>query len=128
MNKWLQNHFLYVTIIYSTNVVIYKLEIMKTYRKTCEVFFKAMQEWNKQQGLSGNTIKNLSYSELQDFMLTWYVANGSKENSNLAIAVEKYGLGKRIYDLEKVMPGDFIDFSRDNNTGHTGFSVGFHDF
>lgn len=91
---------------------------------TFEVFFKAMQEWNKQQGLSGNTIKNLSYSELQDFMLTWYVANGSKENSNLTVAVEKYGLGKRIYDLEKVMPGDFIDFSRDNNTGHTVVFLG----
>ena len=40
-------------IVYSTNVVIYKLEIMKTYRKTCEVFFKAMQEWNKHKGLEG---------------------------------------------------------------------------
>ncbi len=85
---------------------------------TFEVFFDAMQAWNRQAGLPEGSFKNLSYDELYDFVLTWYVAKGPKTQSNLAVAVEKYGLGKRIHNLEDAQPGDFLDFSRINNTGH----------
>ena len=34
-------------------------------------------------------------------------------------AIEKYGLGYKITNLEDLQPGDFIDLSRENNTGHT---------
>ena len=74
---------------------------------TFEVFFKAMQSRNQANGIDVN-----------DFNLTWYVAKGPKSESNLAVAIEKYGLGNRITNLEEVAPGDFIDLSRENNTGH----------
>lgn len=90
---------------------------------TFEVFFHAMGEWNRQAGLREDFIKGLSYSQLYDFILTWYVANGPKMESNLAIALEKYKLGRRIHNLEDARAGDFIDFSRTNNTGHAAVFI-----
>ena len=85
---------------------------------TFEVFFKAMQNRNKANGIDVNDFNGMSKDELTDFMLTWYVAAGPKSESNLAVAIEKYGLGEKITNLEEVAPGDFIDLSRENNTGH----------
>ena len=84
---------------------------------TFEVFFKAMQERNKALGIDSNNFNDMTWAELHDFMLMWYVA-GPKVNNNCASAVEKYGLGRRITNLEEAQAGDFIDFSRENGTGH----------
>lgn len=85
---------------------------------TFEVFFKAMQQRNRDLGISGDNFNGMSKDELHDFILTWYVAKGSKSESNLTVAIEKYGLGHRVTNYEDVRPGDFIDLSRENNTGH----------
>ncbi|KUO70716.1 MAG: hypothetical protein APF81_26060 [Desulfosporosinus sp. BRH_c37] len=85
---------------------------------TFEVFFRAMQDWNQRQGNAGDNIKGLNYDQLSDFILKWYVA-GPKTENNLVIALEKYKLGKQITNFEEARPGDFIDFSRENQTGHT---------
>ncbi|EGW41048.1 hypothetical protein [Desulfosporosinus sp. OT] len=85
---------------------------------TFEVFFRAMEDWNQRQGYAGDTIKGLNYEQLYDFVLKWYCA-GPKTENNLVIALEKYKLGKRITNFEEARPGDFIDFSRENQTGHT---------
>lgn len=86
---------------------------------TFEVFFKAMQQRNRSLGLPEDNFNNLSPEEMRSLMLTWFVANGSKPNSNVAVAVERFGLGRRITNLASAKPGDFIDFSRTNHTGHT---------
>lgn len=85
---------------------------------TFEVFFKAMKQRNKELGISVDNFNGMNKDELQDFMLTWYVAKGSKSENNLTVAIEKYGLGHRVTNYEDVRPGDFIDLSRENNTGH----------
>lgn len=85
---------------------------------TFEVFFHAMQDWNQRHGQSGDTTKGLNYNQLYDFILKWYSA-GPKAENNLVVALEKYKLGKRITNFEEARPGDFIDFSRENQTGHT---------
>jgi len=85
---------------------------------TFEVFFKAMMERNKALGLTIDDFNGMNKDELMDFALTWYVAKGPKSESNLAAAIEKYGLGTRITNLEDLRPGDFIDFTRENNIGH----------
>jgi len=90
---------------------------------TFEVFFRAMQERNRQLGLSPDDFNGMNWDELFDFMLLWYVATGPKQTSNLAVAVEKYGLGSRITNLEEARAGDFIDFSRTNGTGHTAVLI-----
>jgi hypothetical protein len=85
---------------------------------TFEVFFRAIKDWNQRQGYAGDTIKDLNYEQFYDFILKWYVA-GPKTENNLVIALEKYKLGKRLTNFEEARPGDFIDFSRENQTGHT---------
>ncbi len=91
---------------------------------TFEVFYRSMKKWNELSGLSKDNIGGLTFEELFDFVLTWYVAKGPKEVSNLAIAMQNYGLGIRITDLMDVKPGDFIDLSRTNNTGHAVVFIG----
>ncbi len=85
---------------------------------TFEVFTRAMRERNRSLDISEDNFNGMAWEELRDFMLTWYVASGSKTSNNLAAAVEKYGVGRRITDFEEAKPGDFIDFSRENGTGH----------
>src|SRR5699024_2261814 len=85
---------------------------------TFEVFFKAMQQRNKALGLSPEDINGMTKDELFDMALIWFAAMGPKSQSNIAVAVEKYDLGYRITNLEELRAGDFIDFSRENNTGH----------
>lgn len=51
--------------------------------------------------------------------MLWYVASGNKRTSNVAAAVEKYGIGRQIHNWEEAKKGDFLDFSRSNHTGHT---------
>ncbi|SCY94464.1 hypothetical protein [Alkaliphilus peptidifermentans] len=86
---------------------------------TFEVFFKAMQERNRAVGLSADDLNGMNWDQLYDFVLTWYVASSNKSTHNLTVALEKYGVGRRINNLEDARAGDFIDFSRENHTGHT---------
>ena len=86
---------------------------------TFEVFFRAMQQRNRDLGIPVDDFNGMSYDDLFDFVMNWFAASGSKKNNNIAIAVEKYGIGKRLYDLEDVKSGDFIDLNRQNGTGHT---------
>ncbi|MDO9535898.1 MAG: hypothetical protein Q7J85_11355 [Bacillota bacterium] len=86
---------------------------------TFEVFFKAMQERNRQLGISPENFNGMSWDNLFDLGLYWFVASGSKSTNNIVLAVEKYGIGKGIHRLEDARPGDFIDFNRVNGTGHT---------
>ncbi len=86
---------------------------------TFEVFFKAMQARNQAIGLAADGFNEMSFAELQDFMLLWYAAAGPKEVSNPAYAIVKYGLGQEITSWEAAKTGDFVDFSRSNGTGHS---------
>ena len=86
---------------------------------TFEVFYKAMQQRNTDLGLGADDFSGLTKDDLFDMALTWYAAKGPKSKYNIATAVEKYGMGYRITDMENLRAGDFLDFSRTNNTGHT---------
>ena len=90
---------------------------------TFEVFFKAMQNRNRDLGIDINNFNGMNKEELYDFALTWYVAKGPKDISNMALAMEKYGVGKRIHNMEELRSGDFIDFSRENDTGHSAVFI-----
>jgi len=90
---------------------------------TFEVFFKAMQKRNRNLGIDINNFNGMNKEELYDFALTWYVAKGPKDISNMALAMEKYGVGKRIHNMEELRAGDFIDFSRENDTGHSAVFI-----
>lgn len=84
---------------------------------TFEVLLRAIQERNKKLGIDPNDFNGMSYDQLFDFVMHWYSASGSQKN-NIATAVEKYGVGKRVTNLEELRSGDFMQFFRENNTGH----------
>ncbi|MDR5658790.1 hypothetical protein RH915_04735 [Serpentinicella sp. ANB-PHB4] len=86
---------------------------------TFEVFFNAMQARNKALGIPIEDFNGMNRDQLFDFILHWYAAQGPKSQSNIVVAVEKYGVGLGVNRLEDARTGDFIDFSRENNTGHT---------
>ncbi len=90
---------------------------------TFEVFFKAMRNRNRDLGLDINNFNGMNKKELYDFALIWYVANGPRDVSNMVLAMEKYGVGKRIHNMEELRAGDFINFSRENNTGHNAVFI-----
>ncbi len=85
---------------------------------TFEVFFKAMQERNQDANLPEDDFNGMNWDELYDFVMHWYVAY-TKDSHNIATAVENYGVGTEITNLEQAQPGDFADITRTNNTGHT---------
>ncbi|MBU3192196.1 hypothetical protein K9O30_14790 [Clostridium bowmanii] len=87
---------------------------------TFEVFFKAMQARNIDAGISKDNFNNMSSENMTDFMLTWYAALGTpkSQGDQLAGAIEKYGLGTRITNLEEARTGDFVDFERTTSIGH----------
>jgi len=87
---------------------------------TFEVFFKAMQARNTDAGISKDNFNNMSFENMTDFMLTWYNALGTpkSQGDQLAGAIEKYGVGTRITNLEDAKTGDFVDLSR-TSSGHT---------
>ncbi|MFL0245635.1 hypothetical protein [Candidatus Clostridium stratigraminis] len=91
---------------------------------TYEVFFKAMQERNKEAGISTDNFNNMTINNMKDFMLTWYNAEGTpkSDGDQLAGAIVKYGLGTQIKRLEDAKAGDFIDFSR-TMSGHSAVFI-----
>lgn len=91
---------------------------------TFEAFFRAVQERNRQLGLPLEYFNGLTWDELYRCALTWFVAEGPKSESNCAAAIERYGFGRRILDLEKAAPGDFMDLTRAGGSGHTVVFLG----
>ena len=83
---------------------------------TFEIFFKAMQLRNKQKGFDPNDFNGMTYNDLYNAMLIWFVV---ERGDNPMRAIEYYGFGERITDWEEAKPGDFCDISRSNGPGHS---------
>ena len=83
---------------------------------TFEVFFRAMQMRNKDKGVDINDFNGMTFEDLFNFMLIWFVVG---KGDNPQMAIEYYGLGKRIDNWEEAKAGDFCDISRNNSTGHS---------
>jgi hypothetical protein len=92
---------------------------------TFEVFYKAMQQRNKELGLPLDNFNNMTTEDMKTFLLNWYAALGTPKNQGdqLAGAIVNYGLGTQITNPQDVREGDFIDFSRINNSGHTAVFI-----
>ncbi|MGE5527834.1 MAG: hypothetical protein ACM3X6_01650 [Patescibacteria group bacterium] len=86
---------------------------------TFEAFFRAVQARNRRLGLPIDYFNGLTWDELYDLALTWYAAKGDKASSNCAMAIERYGFGRRIHDPLAAEPGDFMDLTRADGSGHT---------
>ena len=83
---------------------------------TFEVFCRAMQYRNVQKGLDPDDFNGMSFSDLFNLLQLWYI-EGPGDSPQFGIVA--YGLGKKIEKLENARAGDFLDFSRNNKTGHS---------
>ena len=83
---------------------------------TFEVFYRAMQYRNIQNGLDPDDYNGMSFSDLFNLLQLWYI-EGPGDSPQFGIT--SYGLGKKIENLEDAKPGDFLDFSRNNKSGHS---------
>jgi hypothetical protein len=91
---------------------------------TYEVFYKAMQERNKEAGINPDNFNDMTAEDMKNFLLTWYAAlsKPKSEGNQLAGAIVNYGLGTQITRLQDASAGDFIDFSR-TKSGHTAVFI-----
>jgi hypothetical protein len=83
---------------------------------TFEVFCRAMQYRNIQKGLDPDDFNGMSFYDLFNLLQFWYI-EGKGDSPQFGIV--SYGLGKKIDKLEDARPGDFLDFSRNNGSGHS---------
>ncbi len=83
---------------------------------TFEVFCRAMQYRNIQKGIEADNFNGMSFHDLFNLLQLWYI-EGAGDSPQRGIAA--YGLGKKIENLEEARAGDFLDFSRNNKTGHS---------
>jgi hypothetical protein len=83
---------------------------------TFEIFCRAMQYRNIQKGLDPDDFNGMSFTDLFNLLQLWYI-EGPGDSPQFGIV--SYGLGKKIDNLEEARPGDFLDFSRNNKTGHS---------
>jgi hypothetical protein len=83
---------------------------------TFEVFVRAMKERNIQKGLDPDNFNGMSFFDLFNLLQLWYIEGAGDSPQK---GIESYGLGKRIDNWEDMKAGDFLDYSRNNKTGHS---------
>jgi hypothetical protein len=83
---------------------------------TFEILVRAMQERNIQKGLDPDDFNGMSFFDLFNLLQLWYIEG---EGDSPQLGIECYGLGKKIENLEEAKAGDFLDYSRNNSSGHS---------
>lgn len=89
---------------------------------TLEIFLQAYIRWQKAHGMpettpyGGLTVDDVDLGNFYQYWFGWGVTN----EASCGDAFEYAGIGMNIYpeDWDKVVTGDFINFSRSNGTGH----------
>jgi hypothetical protein len=82
---------------------------------TLQVFYGALKNYQEE----GHIIpaSRLVPEKTSNFKRLWFCPKVNSPGALLAL--EEYGLGKQIKDLDKAQPGDFIQFWRNNGSGHS---------
>lgn len=82
---------------------------------TFELYMRAFEEADRMTGGDGS-INGMSTDDLDDFRVLWFIVNlNGGENVD---ALENYGLGEEVTDLEDAQPGDIVQFWRNSGSGH----------
>lgn len=84
---------------------------------TWELFFRAWQEWDRATGGDGEDLYGMSYAEVMEMRLDWYVRELG--GSGPSLALENAGLGEEIESFRDWRGGDFIQIWRRSGSGHT---------
>jgi hypothetical protein len=83
---------------------------------TFEILVRAMKERNIQKGIDPDDFNGMSFFDLHNLLQLWYIEG---EGDSPQKGIEDYGLGRKIENWEEVKAGDFLDYSRNNSTGHS---------
>jgi len=83
---------------------------------TFEVFLRAMKLRNIQKGLDPDDFNGMTFGDLFNALQFWYI-EGKDDCERRAI--ESYGLGYRITNLDNVRPGDFLSYDNKPSGGHS---------
>jgi len=87
---------------------------------TFEVFMRAFDEADRMTGGDGS-LNGLSILDLDDFRTLWFIVNlYGDENVD---ALEDYGLGEQVTNLNDARPGDIVQFWRNSGSGHNNIFV-----
>ncbi len=84
---------------------------------TFEVFVKAWKAWCEAKKLPF-AMPGVDGEGIVDFRADWFGSTGDKRTT-LQHAVVCRGLGRAITRIEEARPGDFVQFWRNNGTGHS---------
>jgi hypothetical protein len=83
---------------------------------TFEIYFRSMKRLNRDMGRSED-INGMSASNFSDFISKWFVQ--STLGDGPGIALEAYGLGEKIPNMQDVIKGDFVQIWRTSGSGHS---------
>lgn len=87
---------------------------------TFEVFMRAFDEADRMTGGDGS-LNGMSIADLDDMRILWFIVNlYGDENVD---ALEDYGLGERVTDLNDAQPGDIVQFWRNSGSGHNNIFI-----
>lgn len=89
---------------------------------TWEVFVRAWKAWCEAKGLPF-AIPGVDKEAIVEFRSDWFGSTGDKKTL-LQHAVVSRGLGRAITRLEDARPGDFVQFWRNNGSGHSAIFIG----
>ena len=84
---------------------------------TFQVYMTAFENWDKKNGKTGS-LKGLSASQAESVRKIWYIVKTSYEKG-VQQALTQYKLGKAIPKWSDAQPGDFVQFWRNNKSGHS---------
>jgi hypothetical protein len=82
---------------------------------TIEVFMRAFEEINAEYGGDGS-VNGISFDELYEFRTDWFVRE--LDGTGIVEAMENYGIGELVTDLDDVRTGDIVQFWRQSGSGH----------
>ena len=66
-------------------------------------------------------INGMNLDDLTEFRIDWYVRD--LYGSGVVEAVENYGIGEQVSDWSDIEPGDFLQFWRNNGSGHNNIFI-----
>ena len=83
---------------------------------TWELYMRAFERIDSTMGGDG-TINAMDVADLYDFRTDWYVRD--LWGAGAADALDLWGVGEEITDLQDLQPGDFVQFWRNSGSGHS---------
>ena len=87
---------------------------------TWEVFMAAYDELRDATG-APESMNSMDADDMIEFRIDWYVRK--LYGAGVVDAVERFGLGHGVTDLEEVRPGDFLQFWRNSGSGHSSVFI-----